>query len=115
MCEPVVYKIPYRRAPRLAYLAWPLGRVRRASKGILHTSEPVDPNYFLAFNLSCRVNSGGLRPSGVVTAPDALANAMIYLYILLNLSFTFSGYRKHRRRTRAKCDEVFIIYITVHR
>ena len=27
----VVYKIPYRRAPRLAY------RVRRASKGILHT------------------------------------------------------------------------------
>ena len=30
-----VYKIPYRRAPRLAYR--PLGRVRRASKGILHT------------------------------------------------------------------------------
>ena len=28
----VVYKIPYRRAR-----AWPLGRVRRASKGILHT------------------------------------------------------------------------------
>ena len=32
----VVYKIPYRRAPRLAYRL-PLGRVRRASKGILHT------------------------------------------------------------------------------
>ena len=31
----VVYKIPYRRAPRLAHR--PLGRVRRASKGILHT------------------------------------------------------------------------------
>ena len=31
-----VYKIPYRRAPRLAYRL-PLGRVRRASKGILHT------------------------------------------------------------------------------
>ena len=31
----LVYKIPYRRAPRLAYQ--PLGRVRRASKGILHT------------------------------------------------------------------------------
>ena len=30
----IVYKIPYRRAPRLA----PLGRVRRASKGILHTT-----------------------------------------------------------------------------
>ena len=28
----LVYKIPYRRAPRLAY------RVRRASKGILHTN-----------------------------------------------------------------------------
>ena len=28
----VVYKIPYRRAR-----AWPCGRVRRASKGILHT------------------------------------------------------------------------------
>ena len=28
----VVYKIPYRRAR-----AWPSGRVRRASKGILHT------------------------------------------------------------------------------
>ena len=28
----LVYKIPYRRAR-----AWPLGRVRRASKGILHT------------------------------------------------------------------------------
>ena len=35
----LVYKIPYRRAPRLAYrLHRPLGRVRRASKGILHTS-----------------------------------------------------------------------------
>ena len=34
----VVYKIPYRRAPRLAYrLHRPLGRVRCASKGILHT------------------------------------------------------------------------------
>ena len=32
----IVYKIPYRRAPRLAYR--PLGRVRRASKGILHTT-----------------------------------------------------------------------------
>ena len=32
----VVYKIPYRRAPRLA--CRPLGRVRRASKGILHTN-----------------------------------------------------------------------------
>ena len=32
----LVYKIPYHRAPRIAY--WlPLGRVRRASKGILHT------------------------------------------------------------------------------
>ena len=31
----VVYKIPYRRAPRLTYQ--PLGRVRCASKGILHT------------------------------------------------------------------------------
>ena len=30
-----VYNIPYRRAPRLA--CQPLGRVRRASKGILHT------------------------------------------------------------------------------
>ena len=29
----LVYKIPYRRAR-----AWPLGRVRRASKGILHTT-----------------------------------------------------------------------------
>ena len=29
----VVYKIPYRRAR-----AWPLGRVRRASKGNLHTN-----------------------------------------------------------------------------
>ena len=28
----LVYKIPYRRAR-----AWPSGRVRRASKGILHT------------------------------------------------------------------------------
>ena len=36
-----VYKIPYRRAPRLAYrLHRPLGRVRRASKGILHTIRP---------------------------------------------------------------------------
>ena len=36
LCQPrasFVYKIPYRRAR-----AWPLGRVRRASKGILHTS-----------------------------------------------------------------------------
>ena len=37
----VVYKIPYRRAPRLACRLplgrLPLGRVRRASKGILHT------------------------------------------------------------------------------
>ena len=32
----VVYKIPYRRAH-----AWPLGRVRRASKGILHTTVRV--------------------------------------------------------------------------
>ena len=32
--EYIVYKIPYRRAR-----AWPLGRVRRASKGILHTNE----------------------------------------------------------------------------
>ena len=29
----IVYKIPYRRAR-----AWPSGRVRRASKGILHTT-----------------------------------------------------------------------------
>ena len=36
----LVYKIPYRRAPRLAYR--PLGRVRRASKGILHTT----PSHF---------------------------------------------------------------------
>ena len=36
ICIIIVYKIPYRRAPRLAYR--PLGRVRRASKGILHTS-----------------------------------------------------------------------------
>ena len=55
----LVYKIPYRRAPRLAFrpsasrlytrypivarelglaAVQPLGRVRRASKGILHTS-----------------------------------------------------------------------------
>ena len=33
----IIYKIPYRRAPRLAYRLQPLGRVRRASKGILHT------------------------------------------------------------------------------
>ena len=33
ICIIIVYKIPYRRAR-----AWPLGRVRRASKGILHTS-----------------------------------------------------------------------------
>ena len=32
----VVYKIPYRRAR-----AWPSGRVRRASKGILHTTNLV--------------------------------------------------------------------------
>ena len=32
----VVYKIPYRRAR-----AWPSGQVRRASKGILHTSGKV--------------------------------------------------------------------------
>ena len=36
--DSVVYKIPYRRAPRLAYVR-PLGRVRRASKGILHTKD----------------------------------------------------------------------------
>ena len=35
-----VYKIPYRRKPRLAYVQ-PLGRVRRASKGILHTSRDI--------------------------------------------------------------------------
>ena len=47
--EPVVdlvYKIPYRRAPRLAYrLHRPLGRVRRASKGILHTMVDRDRNF----------------------------------------------------------------------
>ena len=32
----VVYKIPYRRAR--AWPVQPLGRVRRASKGILHTT-----------------------------------------------------------------------------
>ena len=32
VCKVLVYKIPYRRAR-----AWPGGRVRRASKGILHT------------------------------------------------------------------------------
>ena len=37
--EKFVYKIPYRRAR-----AWPSGRVRRASKGILHTIEKFD-NY----------------------------------------------------------------------
>ena len=44
-CRVLVYKIPYRRAR-----AWPLGRVRRASKGILHTSRVP----FLK-NLECRV------------------------------------------------------------
>ena len=34
VCKILVYKIPYRRAR-----AQPLGRVRRASKGILHTSK----------------------------------------------------------------------------
>ena len=43
----LVYKIPYRRAPRLAYR--PLGRVRRASKGILHTNCMQDQRY-LGFN-----------------------------------------------------------------
>ena len=38
----IVYKIPYRRAPRLAYrLHRPLGRVRRPSKGILHTTHGI--------------------------------------------------------------------------
>ena len=43
VCARVVYKIPYRRAPCLSlYTRYPivaraLGRVRRASKGILHT------------------------------------------------------------------------------
>ena len=40
----VVYKIPYHRAPRLAYrLHRPLGRVRCASKGILHTTPIAAP------------------------------------------------------------------------
>ena len=42
----LVYKIPYRRAPRLAYRAstvQPLGRVHRASKGILHTKNIPEP------------------------------------------------------------------------
>ena len=41
----IVYKIPYRRAPRLACrlhsFVQPLGRVRCASKGILHTSKDI--------------------------------------------------------------------------
>ena len=37
MRDTFVYQIPYRLAPRLAYQ--PLGRVRRASKGILHTKD----------------------------------------------------------------------------
>ena len=42
----LVYKIPYRRAR-----AWPLGRVRRASKGILHTTP----------SRTWRVREGALR------------------------------------------------------
>ena len=51
----IVYKIPYRRAR-----AWPSGRVRRASKGILHTRSEIekkllftDPN--LGFRSMARV------------------------------------------------------------
>ena len=46
--RPLVYKIPYRRAPCLAYQ--PLGRVRRASKGILHTKRPQATIRYLVFN-----------------------------------------------------------------
>ena len=48
----VVYKIPYRRAR-----AWPLGRVRRASKGILHTNHFV----LLIFVQTPTVASTGFR------------------------------------------------------
>ena len=44
----VVYKIPYRRARAWpSGCAQPLGRVRRASKGILHTSFQGDMNSML--------------------------------------------------------------------
>ena len=53
MASKVVYKIPYRRAPRLAC------RVRRASKGILHTTIKVtfgiDHRHLDPFALSLKV------------------------------------------------------------
>ena len=47
----LVYNIPYGRAPRLAYgCNQPLGRVRRASKGISHTSTDFEnPGYNMHF------------------------------------------------------------------
>ena len=40
-----IYKIPYRRAPRLAYALFS-GRVRRASTGILHTRMNCEQSYW---------------------------------------------------------------------
>ena len=49
----LVYKIPYRRAPRLAYVR-PLSRVRRANKGILHTTLTLIPNTKIVYKIPYR-------------------------------------------------------------
>ena len=47
----VVYNIPYRRAPQLAcWPVQPLGRVRRARKGFLHTSRHVQPTLICIYS-----------------------------------------------------------------
>ena len=53
----VVYKIPYRRAPHLASRLQPLGRVRRASKGILHTNihAASRAEQYIAHALACDI------------------------------------------------------------
>ena len=52
----LVYKIPYRRAPRLAYRLQPLGQVRRASKGILHTDSMLEQKFMFVPCTYCNAN-----------------------------------------------------------
>ena len=52
-CNKIVYKIPYRRARAWpsGCIVQPLGRVRRASKGILHTSNKIESIELISFEI----------------------------------------------------------------
>ena len=70
-----VYKIPYRRALGLAAL----GRVRRASKGILHTTNILIANFFCSVLYPMQLPCQARETKGYLVYNVALTSAASFL------------------------------------